>query len=148
MKALTVRRTTTSSAQEVWDVIADGFTYASWVVGASRIRAVEAAWPNVGAKIHHSVGTWPTLLDDETEVLEVETGRRIVLHAKAWPVGRAKVEIVLTPTDEGTQLEMREDADSGPAKAMPKPGRQAAIFPRNRETLLRLALLAERPTQP
>ena len=98
MKALTVRRTTTASAQEVWDVIADGFTYASWVVGASRIRAVEAAWPNVGAKIHHSVGTWPTLLDDETEVLEVETGRRIVLHAKAWPVGRAKVEIVLTPT--------------------------------------------------
>ena len=28
MKALTVRRTTTASAQEVWDVIADGFTYA------------------------------------------------------------------------------------------------------------------------
>jgi hypothetical protein len=39
--ALVVTRNTTASRQQVWDVIADGWTYSQWVVGNSRMRAVD-----------------------------------------------------------------------------------------------------------
>jgi hypothetical protein len=38
---------------------------------------------------------------------------------------------------------MSEDAVAGPGKLLPQPLRQLVIVPRNRETLYRLALLAE-----
>jgi Polyketide cyclase / dehydrase and lipid transport len=134
---------------EVWSVLADGFTYASWVVGASRVRAVDAGWPGVGSRIHHSVGSWPLLLDDVTEVLGCDPGRLLELQAKGWPAGEARVELELAPSDEagpgGCRIEMREDVTHGPARLVPAPVRQVAIAPRNEESLQRLAYLAERP---
>ena len=52
----------------VWEILSDGWLYPLWVVGASRIRAVEGSWPMPGSRIHHSVGTWPLLISDETVV--------------------------------------------------------------------------------
>ncbi|WP_254186274.1 SRPBCC family protein [Paenarthrobacter aromaticivorans] len=52
----TVTQLFRSSAADVWNVIADGWLYSGWVVGASRIRAVDDQWPQVGSKLHHSVG--------------------------------------------------------------------------------------------
>ena len=144
----TVRRTTPASPEKVWGVLADGWTYPSWVVGASRMRAVSADWPGPGATLHHSVGTWPLVRDDETRVQEVEEGRRIVVEAHAQPAGSAVVEIVLTPDGEGTTVDMREDAVSGPSLLVPEPARQAAIAMRNREALRRMTLLAERADDP
>ena len=44
--SLVVRRDTTASRQQVWQVVADGWTYSQWVVvGNSRMRAVEPNWP-------------------------------------------------------------------------------------------------------
>lgn len=145
---ISVRRRTTATPQQVWSVLADGWSYPSWVVGASRMRAVDPGWPAVGSRLHHSVGTWPLLLNDETSVAECDPGRRIVLTAKARPFGNARVEIELTPDAVGTVVEMSEDASSGPAKFMPKPARQVAIGPRNIEALKRLLLLAERRSTP
>ena len=56
----------TVSPEKVWEVLADGWLYPVWVVGASRMREVDDHWPAEGAKLHHSVGTWPALLDDTT----------------------------------------------------------------------------------
>jgi hypothetical protein len=56
---ITVNRHKDASPGEVWAVISDGWSYASWVVGASRIRAVSSDWPAEGARIHHSVGARP-----------------------------------------------------------------------------------------
>ena len=64
-----------TTPDRVWDVLADGWLYPLWVVGATRMRAVDAGWPEVGSKLHHSVGVWPLVLDDNTEVLECEPGR-------------------------------------------------------------------------
>ncbi|MDQ6715529.1 MAG: SRPBCC family protein, partial [Actinomycetota bacterium] len=50
----------------VWAVLADGWLYATWVVGASRVRDVDLDWPTEGSRIHHSLGSWPALLSDET----------------------------------------------------------------------------------
>ncbi len=61
-----VERILQTTPQRVWDVFSDGWLYPLWVVGASRMREVDPGWPAVGAKIHHSVGLWPALLDDAT----------------------------------------------------------------------------------
>ncbi len=139
-----VSRVINAPPQAVWDVLADGWLYANWVVGASRIRDVDDGWPRPRCRIHHSVGLWPLLIDDSTEVLSAETGRELVLRARAWPAGEAHVRIRLAPERaEHTTVSIVEDAAAGPGKLIPRPGRQLVIVPRNKETLRRLALIAE-----
>ena len=130
------------SPQDVFDVLADGWLYATWVVGASRIRDVDPDWPLVGSRIHHSVGAWPMLIDDTTHVLEYEPPRRIRLRARAWPTGEAEVLIEATPTAEGAAVTVTEDAVKGPGAFIPAPLRHLMLDRRNRETLLRLEMLA------
>src|SRR4051812_9408145 len=93
---------------EVFAVLADGWTYAGWVVGATHIRDVDEGWPAVGSRIHHSVGTWPLQLEDETVVRSVVPGDSLELHAKAWPVGTALIRFELTATGAGTRISMAE----------------------------------------
>lgn len=128
----------------VWDVLTDGWLYPLWVVGASRMRDVDEDWPQVGARLHHSVGSWPVLVDDHTEVKSVDPGRSLVLHARAWPAGTAEVRIELEADGAGgTQLTMWEDAVHGPGVLMPRPARALGLQWRNKEALRRLALLCE-----
>jgi uncharacterized protein YndB with AHSA1/START domain len=131
----------------VWDVLADGWLYPLWVVGASRMRDVDETWPQVGSKLHHSAGVWPALVDDETEVLAIDPGRSIRLRAAGWPMGEAEVLITLTASGAHTHVEIQEDAVSGPGTLMPKPLRDPLIGWRNVETLRRLAFLAEGRTE-
>lgn len=144
----TVRRRTTASPDEVWSILADGWLFGSWVVGASRVRAVEPSWPQQGSRIHHSVGGWPVVIDDDTQVLESEEDRLLVMQARLRPLGQARVEIRLTPQGSGTLIAMSEDFVSGPGLLVPGPARRAALGVRNAETLHRLALMAERRTEP
>src|SRR5205823_1407725 len=58
------RRQVAASPEQVFAVLADGWLYASWVVGAARIRDVDDGWPSPGTKIHHSIGAWPVFLHD------------------------------------------------------------------------------------
>ncbi len=143
-----VSRCTAASVDAVWAVLADGFQYAAWVVGAARVRAVDAGWPTPRSRIHHSVGTWPVMLDDTTIALSCDPGRELVMQARGWPAGEARVELALTPSDDagagGCRIVIREDATHGPGRLIPRPLRQAAIGPRNAECLRRLAYLAER----
>lgn len=134
---------TSASVDEVWGVLADPWSYASWVVGASRIRNVEGQWPAVDAKIHHSVGAWPMLLNDVTSVAASEPGRRILLRAAARPLGVAEVELVLQEDSGGCLITMNEEPVSGPATLLPAVVQEPLLKSRNRESLLRLALIAE-----
>jgi hypothetical protein len=127
----------------VFGVLADGWLYPSWVVGAARIRAVDDTWPAAGASIHHSVGSWPLLLDDSTTVQEFVPDERIVLRARAWPAGEADVEITVRALPDGCEVTISEDAVSGPGRFVPGPVRHPALHWRNTETLRRLAFLAE-----
>jgi uncharacterized protein YndB with AHSA1/START domain len=139
----TVDRVVNAEPAEVWAVLADGWLYALWVVGAARMREVDDTWPAVGARLHHSVGTWPMLVDDTTSVLEVEPGRRLKLRARAWPAGEGEVELRVDATPGGTTVTMAEDAVSGPGVLVPKPLRDPMLRWRNVEALQRLALLVE-----
>ena len=131
------------STDQVWDVLSDGWLYPLWVVGASRIRDVDDGWPAEGRKLHHSFGVWPLVIDDTTEVIEIQPDQRIVLEARGWPVGTARVEITVQPDGNGSLVSIAEDVSSGPGQLVPQPVRVAAMDLRNKETLRRLAYLAE-----
>jgi len=143
----TTTRSVSATPEQVWEVLADGWLYPLFVVGASRMRDVDESWPAVGARLHHSVGTWPLLIDDTTEVLEVEEGRRLLLKARGWPAGEAHVDISLRPDGDATHVTMEEDATAGPGVLVPKPLRDAQLHWRNVEALRRLAFLVEGRTR-
>lgn len=139
----TVSRTISAAPDRVWSVLADGWNYPLFVVGASRMRDVDVAWPEVGTKLHHSVGVWPALIDDATEVLEMLPGARLRLRAKGWPLGEAEVEFRLTEHPDGTRIEIEEVPTSGPGVLVPPPFKGLGLQWRNTETLRRIALIAE-----
>ncbi len=132
-----------ASPEQVFAVLADGWLYPGWVVGASRIRGVSAAWPSPGAELHHSVGVWPFLIDDKSILLEWDPPRRAVLRARGWPIGEAQVTIDVKPRGNGCLVRIAEDAAEGPGRLIPSILRQPLLHVRNTETLRRLAYLAE-----
>jgi len=141
-KMSTVTQQFNSPAADVWKVIANGWLYSGWVVGASRIRAVDDLWPDAGSRLHHSVGAWPLVIDDSTSVTAVDPGRSLELLARGWPMGEAKVLITLEDQGNGCSVSIAEDAVRGPGRLVPKKIRDAMIAVRNRETLKRLELMA------
>lgn len=143
----TTTRSIAATPEKVWDVLSDGWLYPLFVVGASRMRDVDETWPAVGSRLHHSVGTWPLLIDDTTEVLEIEEGRRLLLKARGWPAGEAHVDISLRPDGDATLVTMEEDATAGPGVLVPKPLRDAQLHWRNVEALRRLAFVVEGRTR-
>ena len=127
----------------VFDVLADGWLYAGWVVGSSHIRDVDPDWPAVGTRIHHSVGPWPVHIQDETVVTAVEPGLSLSLEARGWPLGAAAVGLTLVPHGEGrTLVRMTEHIVRGPGRLLPAPVQALLVKPRNTESLARLADLA------
>lgn len=137
-------RVMSCSPDDVFAVLEDGWSYGMWVVGAARIRDVDAHWPRPGSRIHHSVGLWPVLLSDHTEVERVEAPRLLQLRVRAWPTGEGRVLLTTNPTDSGeTEVVMEEESVSGPATLVPRPVEDAVLHQRNVEALRRLAYLAE-----
>lgn len=126
---------------DVFAVLADGHSYEHWIVGAKRIRAVDAGWPQPGTSFHHSVGFGPLHVRDSTSVLERRGQEALKLRARAWPVGVAHVLFELRPEGGGTRVVMTETPVEGPAARLDNPVQQAMIRLRNAETLRRLRKL-------
>lgn len=138
-----ISREVSAGPDAVFGVLADGWSYAAWVVGNSHVRSVDPEWPGRGSRIHHSAGFWPLQLNDTTEVVEVEHGRRLELDARLWPLGRALILLELVPlAGGGTRITMTERFESGPISLVPGPAQAAMLAPRNRESLSRLGDLA------
>jgi hypothetical protein len=132
-----------ASPDAVFDVLRNGWLFPSWVVGASRIRGVDPTWPAVEAKLHHSFGVWPLVIDDTTSLLEWDPPRHVKFQARGWPIGEAEVTLDIKPRGDGCVVRMHEDAAKGPGRLVPKPLRDVGLLIRNREALQRLAWLAE-----
>jgi uncharacterized protein YndB with AHSA1/START domain len=144
----TVTQHINATPAAVYEVLSDGWEYSQWVVGTSHVRAVDAAWPQPGSKLHHAVGAWPLVLRDHTEMLQAEPNKRMLMTARGWPVGEAQVEILLEPEGDGTKFTIREDPSGGAGWLLRNPLGDALICRRNAETAARLAALAERRTTP
>ncbi|QNE45671.1 SRPBCC family protein [Glaciihabitans sp. INWT7] len=131
------------SPEDVFAVLADGWVFTTWVVGASRMRDVDENWPAVGSALQHSFGVWPALINDETTVLECDPPRHLVMQPKGWPLGEAKVVIDVKARGNGSVVRIEEFAVAGPASWIPRPVLDFALYRRNVETLQRLAFIAE-----
>lgn len=129
--------------EDVFRVLSDGWLFPGWVVGASRMRAVDDEWPATGARLHHSFGVWPALIDDETVVEHIDPPRQIIIRARGWPVGEARVVIDVKPRTDGSLVRIQEEAISGPGALVPRILMDPMLHWRNTETLHRLAFLAE-----
>lgn len=130
--------------EHVFDILRDGWSYAAWVVGAARIREVDDTWPAVGSRLQHSVGAWPLMLSDSTEVEEIDPPRLLQLRARAWPSGEARVRFEVESVTGQCRVAIIEKVVAGPARLIPNVLENALMHRRNAESLRRLAYLAER----
>lgn len=129
--------------ERVFAVLSDPQSYGDWVVGSDTIRDADPAWPAAGSRFYHRVGVGPFKLNDHTEVLEVDPPRRLVLHARARPLGTAKVTLLLTPQGDATLVTMREEAGDPLSRLAINPLTDWLVHHRNVESLRRLKRIAE-----
>lgn len=132
-----------ATPDEVWSVLADPWSYATWVVGTVKIRDADPTWPAVGSKLYHAVGAWPLLIQDDSEVLESEPSRRLVMQARGWPAGEARVELVLHAEGAVTRIGMLEEPTHGPGAWVHNPVLDMVLTRRLDECLDRLRRLVE-----
>lgn len=138
-----VERIIDAPVARVWDVLADGWTYANWVVGAAHIRDVDPEWPAVGSRLHHTTGCWPLVISDHTEVVRLEPERLLVLKPHLWLFGRGVVTLRLRPLGpDRTEVTMGEDFDRGPVRWAMVKVNDLLLHRRNVEALRRLSDLA------
>jgi uncharacterized protein YndB with AHSA1/START domain len=130
------------SPERVFAVLSDPDAYGHWVVGSDTIRDADAAWPAVGSRFHHRVGIGPLKVNDHTEVLAMEPARRLELHAKARPLGTAKVALDLERRGGGTMVTMVEDPGDPLTRLLFNPITHFLVRRRNDESLRRLERLA------
>jgi hypothetical protein len=127
------------SAEQVFAVLADGWSYGHWVVGSTHMRDVDQDWPRIGSRIHHSVGAWPLMAQQATRVVAVDPPNSIELEAELWPVGVAWIRLAMTPIDaDTTEVSMSEEIIRGPGRLIPDVLQTMALKPRNKQSLARL----------
>ncbi len=131
------------SPDEVFAALANAANYGDWVVGSDTVRDADPDWPKVGSRFHHRVGVGPLKLNDHTEVLEVDPPHRLVMHARARPLGTAQVSMRLTERGGGTLVTMTETAGDRLSRLMLNRLTDPLIRLRNAESLRRLKRIAE-----
>lgn len=128
---------------DLFAVLADGWLYPVWVVGAARMRDVDPEWPQEGARIHHSLGVWPLMIHDTTEMVEWDPPRRVRLRPKAGLLGRGVIRFDVRPHGDGIAVTIAEEPVSGLPAVLPGILWRPLLVLRNHECLNRLAFLAE-----
>jgi uncharacterized protein YndB with AHSA1/START domain len=140
-----VEQLVNASPERVFAVLADGWTYSDWVVGTAHIRAVDASWPKVGARLFHKAGPWPISIRDMSTVIESEPPRLLVVKLRLWPLGAGVSRFELEQVGERTtRVTLYEEFTEGPLKAIQTKINDMVLHVRNKETLRRLADLATR----
>jgi uncharacterized protein YndB with AHSA1/START domain len=139
----TTRTQIAASPDEVFAALANPENYGDWVVGSDTIRDADPAWPKVGSRFHHRIGVGFLKVNDHTEVIEVAPPHRLVLHAKARPLGTATVTMVLAERDGGTAVTMTEVAGDRLSRLALNRLTDPVIHLRNVEALRRLKRIVE-----
>lgn len=133
-----------ATPEEVFAVLADPERYPDWVVGADKVRDYDEEFPRVGSRFHHKVGPGPVNIRDYSEVIEADPPRRLVLKAKARPLGTATIELDLRESAGGTEVRMQErPGDRLTSLFVGNPVADTALRLRNAEGLARLKRLVE-----
>jgi NAD(P)-dependent dehydrogenase (short-subunit alcohol dehydrogenase family)/uncharacterized protein YndB with AHSA1/START domain len=133
----------------VFAILADPERYPEWVLGAGEVRESDEGFPQPGTRFHHTVKLGLLQVRDHTEVIELEEPRRIVLRAKARPLGTAIVEIELEEHGEGTEVVISERPAGRFSRLLAgNPLAELGLRLRNAEGLSRLKRIAEGAPSP
>jgi uncharacterized protein YndB with AHSA1/START domain len=131
------------SSARVFEVLRDPEAYGDWVVGSHSIRDADPHWPDVGARFYHRVGAGPFTVSDHTEVVEVAPPSRLVLRARARPLGTAIVKLLIAPSSSGCRVTMIEVAGDRLSKLALNRLTDPLVRARNAESLRRLQRICE-----
>jgi uncharacterized protein YndB with AHSA1/START domain len=134
--------------RSVWDTLMTAGAYEHWIVGCKQVRDVDDTWPQPGSGFHHTFGLGPVAIEDKTVVEALEAPSRLVLLARAWPAGQARVELRLRSVDADTAVTITERPVGGPAAAFSNPVLDLATHLRNDVALHRLRALVESRAAP
>ncbi|MDQ2629515.1 MAG: SDR family NAD(P)-dependent oxidoreductase [Actinomycetota bacterium] len=133
-----------ATPEKVFAVLADPECYPEWVVGADAIRDYDEDFPAVGSRFHHKVGPPSVTVRDHSEVIEVDPPHRLVLKAKARPLGTATIALDLRESAGGTEVRMEETpGDRLTSLFVGNPVADTGLRIRNAEALSRLKRLVE-----
>ncbi len=132
-----------AAPEEVFGTLSRPTTYASWLVGCKRIRAVDPEWPQADSKFHHAVGFGPLTVKDSTKVVQMEEGSHLVLEARARPAGVVWVHFALERSGAGTQLTLTEHPCGKLTRLFWTPLLDLLVHARNKRSLQRLKTLLE-----
>jgi hypothetical protein len=134
-----------AAPEQIFAVLADGWTYSDWVVGTAHIRDVDPDWPAPGTSLHHKVGPWPFSVRDSTVSLDCQPPHLLLMAPKLWPLGAARVRLELVPlSPTTTRVTMSETFAEGPLHLVRTVLDNVALRWRNKESLRRLGDLATR----
>jgi uncharacterized protein YndB with AHSA1/START domain len=131
------------SDESEFAALANPENYGDWVVGSDTIRDADPTWPKVGSRFHHRIGFGLLKVSDHTEVLEVDPPYRLVIRAKARPLGTANVSMLLTECDGETDVTMIEVAGDRLTRLALNRLTDPLIHVRNAEALRRLKRIVE-----
>ena len=81
--------------------------------------------------------------NDVTVVEVYEPPPRMVVRAKGWPIGEARVTIDVKPRGRASMVRIQQEAVAGPGRLIPEALLDLVLYWRNTEALQRLAYLAE-----
>ncbi len=129
--------------ERVFAVLSEPRSFARWVVGSREIRRADPDWPAVGTVFDHTVGIWPIVLSDHSQVMECEAPRLLRLLVKARPLSRADVTLRLRPVGKGTRVSMDEIAADARSRLLFNPFTDPLVRLRNNASLRRLRALSE-----
>jgi uncharacterized protein YndB with AHSA1/START domain len=136
-------RVTPATPEQIWRVLADGWLFPRWAIGATQIRSVDGDWPTSGSRLHHAIGHGRLAWRSETRVLASTPARLLKMRVDGWPTGGSELTVTLEPVASGTSLRIDELVVAGPDHVLPPTVHTMLLQWRNTEALRGLALLAE-----
>lgn len=102
------------SVEQVWSVLADGWSYSDWVVGTQQIYEVDEKWPAAGSSLRYAIGIGRLSVDDTTTVRIMEPQQRLELEARAGRAGSARISVTVLPWAEHAVVIIDEHPLRGP----------------------------------
>ncbi len=98
---------------QIWAVLADGYRYADWVIGARGILAVDAGWPARDSALWFTVGLGPLTYTGRTTVVACVPERVLELEVHVGLAGSVRVGARLTANGDGTRVLLEEHPATG-----------------------------------
>jgi uncharacterized protein YndB with AHSA1/START domain len=127
-----------------FSVLTDPTTYPEWLVGAQRIRDVDASWPRPGSRFHHLVGFGPVQIPDHTEVLAIEQDRMLRLKVRARPFISAEATFRVIGDERRCVVTLEEEPTVRSVGNLVRVVMDPTMHARNHRSLHRLAGVVER----